>query len=104
LSVVEVERFVRDVHRLGKFTAFEADRRGFLGEYELTDSELEAVVGNDYGGLYAMGVHPMAVLFYSQDNKEPMASYLATIGAVGDRVDQFRTLFDGAKADQTTSG
>lgn len=40
----------------------------------------------------------MAVLFLSQDNREPMASYLAAIGAADERVDQLDSLFSKASS------
>jgi len=48
-------------------------------------------------------VHPMAVLFLSQDNREPMARYLAAIGAAEDRVDQLGSLFTRASSTQHPS-
>jgi len=37
---------------------FLADPMGYLAGYELTDAERQALVGRDYGALYAMGAHP----------------------------------------------
>jgi hypothetical protein len=102
MAIYEVERLVRDVHRLGKFPAFEADRSTFCDGYDLTAEEREALLTNDVGALYSMGVHPMAVLFFSQANGEPMASYLARIGADEQRVSQLRGLFSSARPDVAT--
>jgi hypothetical protein len=99
MAIYEVERLVRDVHRLGRFPAFDADRSSFCDSYDLTDQERAALLANDVGTLYSMGVHPMAVLFFSQANGEPMASYLARIGADEGRVSQFRGLFSSARSD-----
>jgi hypothetical protein len=41
---------------------------------------------------YRHGAHPMAVLFMSQDNREPIATYLAQIGAAEAGVDQLARL------------
>lgn len=93
MATHEVVRLVRDLHRAGRFAAFDADRHGFMDAYDLTPQERAALVGNDVATLYTMGVHPMAVLFFSQDNHMPMPDYLAAIGADADRVDQLRGLF-----------
>lgn len=104
MAIYEVERLVRDVHRLGLFPVFDADRASFCDGYDLTADERQALLTNDVGALYAMGVHPMAVLFFSQANGEPMASYLQRIGADQQRVDQLRGLFSSARTDGPSRG
>lgn len=37
---------------------FSADLPGILDEYDLTDPERDALVSQDYGALYRLGVHP----------------------------------------------
>lgn len=93
MATHEVVRLVRDLHRAGRFAAFDADRPGFMDAYDLTPEERAALAGNDIAALYAMGVHPMAVLFFSQDNHMPMPDYLEAIGADHARVDQLRGIF-----------
>lgn len=97
MSTHEVVRLVRDLHRGGRFGDFDKDRQGFLDAYDLTDGERAALVSNDVAALCAQGVHPMAVLFFSQDNHMPMADYLSAIGADAARVDQLRRLFGQGK-------
>ena len=97
MAIYEVERLVRDVHRLGRFAEFDADRPAFCDGYDLTAQEREALIANDVGALYEMGVHPMATLFFSQANGLPIASYLERIGADRQRVDELRGLFSAAR-------
>lgn len=96
MSTPELERLFRDLHRTPAFTRFDRDRAGFLANYGLEPHEIRAVIDNDYGTLYGLGVHPMAVLFFSQDNHAPMASYLAAIGAKDQRVHEVGELFSEA--------
>jgi len=115
MSTHEVVRLMRDLHRKGLFDEFDADRPAFLSRYQFTDDERSALVSNDLGALYAMGVHPMAVLFFSQDNHVTMPEYLSAIGANQERVDQLKGLFgegargaagivpSGTRADQSVS-
>lgn len=98
MATHEVVRLVRDLHRAGRFDAFDADRQGFMDGYDLTAEERAALAANDVAALYAMGVHPMAVLFFSQDNHMPMPDYLSAIGAEQSRVDQLRGLFGQGSA------
>lgn len=93
MSVHEVVRLIRDVHRLGRFDAFDRDREGFMAGYDLTEGERAALRVNDIAALYAMGVHPMAALFFGQDNKIPMPDYLEKVGASAERVAELRQLF-----------
>jgi hypothetical protein len=98
MAVYEVERLIRDVHRLGRFPEFDADRAAFCAGYDLTAAEQTAVIGGDVGSLYAMGVHPMATLFFGQASSMPMASYLEQIGAAPERVAELRGLFASAQS------
>lgn len=99
MSTHEIVRLVRDLHRTAQFASFDADRAAFMAGYQLTDDERAALAGNDVAALYAMGVHPMAVLFFSQDNQIPMPDYLEAIGADPARVAELRSLFgQGASA------
>lgn len=93
MATHEVVRLVRDLHRAGRFEDFDADRQRFMDAYDLTAEERAALATNDVAALYDMGVHPMAVLFFSQDNHMPMPDYLSAIGADQSRVDQLRGLF-----------
>jgi hypothetical protein len=93
MAAHEVVRLIRDLHRANRFAAFDADRQGFMDAYDLTAEERAALAGNDVAALYAMGVHPMAVLFFSQDNHMPMPDYLSAIGAAQSTVDELRRLF-----------
>lgn len=92
MSTTEVERCIWEVHRGGRREPFHSDRATFLERYALTDEERDALLSNDYGYLYRAGVHPMAVLFFSQINKTPMPQYLEAIGSSPDRVKQFSEL------------
>ena len=96
MSVTEIERFVRDRHRSKDTARLVALRVEMLNRYHLAPEEQQAILAKDYAWLYRHGVHPMAVLFLSQDNREPMATYLATIGAAEERVDQLGSLFSKA--------
>lgn len=92
MSRTEVERCVWEVHRGDHGDAFHTDRMAYLEGYDLTDEERQALLNNDYGALYASGVHPMAVLFFSQINQTPMPEYLRAIGSSEERVEQFSAL------------
>lgn len=92
MSKTEVERCIWEVHRGGHGDAFQTDRARFLEGYDLTDEERQALLNDDYGALYSSGVHPMAVLFFSQINRTPMPEYLRAIGSSDERVEQFTTL------------
>lgn len=98
MSINEVERLFRDRHRAAPGARSKDLGAALLDEYRLEPHERAAILAKDYGALYGLGVHPMAVLFFSQDNEEPMASYLAAIGTAPDRVDQLATLFTKASA------
>lgn len=88
----EVERCIWDVHRGGNRESFNDARESFLDRYELVPEERQALLENDYGALYRKGIHPMAVLFFSQINGTPMPEYLRAIGASDQRVQEFSTL------------
>lgn len=92
MSKQEVERCIWEVHRGGRGDAFHSEREAFLQGYDLTVEERRALLDNDYGGLYASGVHPMAVLFLSQINRTPMPEYLRAIGSAEERVAEFVAL------------
>jgi hypothetical protein len=92
MSSHEVVRVIRDIHRRRMFEVFDRDRRAFLGAYDLTEAEREALLTNDYKALYDAGAHPMSVLFFSQVNRVPMPEYLKIIGATADRVSEFGQL------------
>lgn len=98
MATHEVVRLIRDLHRAARFAEFDNDRQAFVTRYELTEAERTALVGNDVAALYDMGVHPMAVLFFSQDNHISMPDYLSAIGADQARVDQLRALFGAGAA------
>lgn len=93
MSSHEVVRAIRDLHRWESFAEFDEDRPGFLEKYKLTKAERAALLSNDVKALYEMGVHPMAVLFFGQDNHIAMPEYLARIGASEERVAQLKGLF-----------
>lgn len=92
MSTNEVERLIWDLHRKGHVDEFTADPAAFVSRYGVTDSEQQALIQRDYGQLYQLGVHPMAVLFFSQVNGTPMPAYLAAIGSPSERVEQFTRL------------
>ena len=96
MSVTEVERMIRDRHRSPDMIRLAPLELKSLSIYRLEAEERDAIIAKDYAWLYRSGVHPMAVLFLSQDNRVPMASYLAAIGAADERVDQLGTLFSKA--------
>lgn len=95
MSNPQVEQFIYDVFRNRRLTEFNAAPETFLDAYHLSGDERGALLGRDYGALYQMGVHPMAVLFYAQANKTPMPEYLRQIGAEAQRVAEFRGIFQG---------
>jgi hypothetical protein len=101
MSINEIERLFRDRHRATPAARSQDLGAALLDEYRLEPHERAVILDKDYGALYGLGVHPMAVLFFSQDNEEPMASYLAAIGAAQERVDQLATLFTKASVDST---
>lgn len=92
MSGHEVVRAIRDIQRKRLFDVFDRDRPAFLANYDLTEAERAAFLQNDYKAMYDAGCHPMAVLFFSQANKVPMAEYLRVIGASADRVEEFSKL------------
>lgn len=92
MSSHEVVRVIRDIQRQRLFDVFDQDRAAFLARYNLTEDEQAAFLENDYKALYDLGCHPMAVLFFSQANKVPMAQYLRAIGAPPERVREFEKL------------
>ncbi|OHV32785.1 MULTISPECIES: hypothetical protein [Pseudofrankia] len=96
MAVTEIERLIRDRHRSPDPVRLAPLRDKFLDGYRLEAEERAAILAKDYAWLHRHGVHPMAVLFLSQDNREPMASYLAAIGAGSERVDQLGSLFSKA--------
>lgn len=96
MSVTEIERLIRDRHRALDEVRLTPLKAETLLQYRLEPEEREAILAKNYAWLYRHGVHPMAVLFLSQDNREPMAKYLAAIGAAEERVDQLGSLFSRA--------
>lgn len=92
MSTTDVERVIWDLHRKGHAGEFSSAPAAFLSRYGLTDDERKALLERDYSRLYQMGVHPMAVLFFSQVNKTPMPVYLESIGSPPERVEQFTRL------------
>lgn len=98
MAVTEIERLIRDRHRSPDPLRLAPLQVESLDGYRLEAEEREAILTKDYAWLYLHGVHPMAVLFLSQDNREPMASYLAAIGAADERVNQLGSLFSKASS------
>jgi hypothetical protein len=98
MAVYEVERLIRDIHRFRRFSEFDRDRAAFCDGYDLSADERRALIDGDVRTLYAMGVHPMATLFYGQASGLPMASYLEQIGANPEKVAELRALFAAANA------
>lgn len=92
MSTIDVERVIWDLHRKGHADEYASDPAAFLARYPLAESEREALVSVDYGRLYQLGVHPMAVLFFSQVNRTPMPTYLEAIGSPPERVAEFKRL------------
>lgn len=103
MPVTDVERLIRDRHRSPDPVRLAPLQPGFLDNYRLDPEERDAILAKDYAWLSRHGVHPMAVLFLSQDNREPMATYLAAIGAAEERVDQLDSLFTQASSTQQGS-
>lgn len=92
MSTIDVERVIWELHRKGRAAEFSSAPAEFLSGFPLTDEERTALLERDYRRLYQMGVHPMAVLFFSQVNKTPMPAYLESIGSPPERVAQFTQL------------
>lgn len=88
----DVEALIHAIFRGGRGDRFRAAPQEVLAAFALTPEERRALLERDYGWLYAHGVHPMAVLFYSQFHRAPMAEYLRAIGAPAARVAEFQGL------------
>lgn len=92
MSTIDIERVIWDLHRKGRAGEFASAPDDVLAQYPLGADERKALLERDYRRLYQMGVHPMAVLFFSQVNKTPMPMYLEAIGSPPERVEQFKRL------------
>ena len=55
---------------------FEAEPESVLGEFELTDEELEAIRKPDIGLLYVLGVNGQLLMHFAAMHRYPWADYL----------------------------
>ena len=82
MSLYQVQKLLRDVNRdISNRERYMQDPKVFAGAYDLSAEEKAAILGLDYGALYAMGVHALILRPFSLLHKEPEPSYLAALRA-----------------------
>lgn len=103
MSKAGVEFAIWEMHRDGRGADFRDDAESYLdevsGRVDIGPEERDALLARDYRGLMERGIHPMAVLFFSQVNQLPMPFYLEAIGAAPERVDEFKRVFRAMHGD-----
>ena len=80
MSVYILQKMIRDVNRYpDRRAAFFASKEDFVGGYELTEDERDAVLTFDIGKLYALGVHGLILRPFTLLHKMPEPDYLVAI-------------------------
>ena len=66
MSLYYVQKLLYQLNRDERVRArFDKERDSLLDEYELTDEELDAIIGGDIGLLYVMGVNGQILMHYA---------------------------------------
>ena len=77
MSLYYVQKFLYELNRdAGLQGRYEADRGGVLEPYELTDEEIEALVGPDIGLLFNLGVNGQILMHFAALHEIEWADYL----------------------------
>lgn len=80
MSLYYVQKVLYQLNRdPGVRKRFEADRKGLLDEYELTDEERTALLEGDIGLLYVMGVNGQILMHYAALLGHPWDVYIQSM-------------------------
>jgi hypothetical protein len=80
MSQYEVSRFLFKYNRSPELrAAYSGDRATAFVGFTLTDEERAALMGPDFGALYAMDVHPLLLIYLSNNLDVPPKEYVAAI-------------------------
>ena len=77
MSLYSVQKFLFDINRTESLQqAYQADRRGVLAPYDLTDEEIDALVEPDIGLLFHLGVNGQILMHFAAFHQIAWADYL----------------------------
>lgn len=77
MSLYYVQKFLYELNRdPGLQDAYRSDRRGVLARWELTEQELEALIGPDIGLLFVLGVNGQILMHFAAFHHIAWADYL----------------------------
>ncbi len=77
MSLYYVQKFLYQLNRDERVQReYAADRRAALGDYELTDTEVEALVAPDIGLLFHLGVNGQILMHFAALHQIPWGDYL----------------------------
>ena len=80
MSAYQVAKFLYHFNRHGETRArFAADPDATLGEYDLSEDERAALVGQDFRKLYSFGIHPLLLTPFANYTGIPVPQYLEAI-------------------------
>jgi len=80
MSQYEVSRFLFQYNRRPEIrSAYAADRVSAFAEFDLTDEERNALAGPDFGALYEMDIHPLLLIYLSNNLQVPANVYVAAV-------------------------
>ncbi len=77
MSLYYVQKFLYNLNRDdGVQAQFRADPRAVLAEYDLTEEEIEALLGSDIGLLFHLGVNGQILMHFAAFEQIEWADYL----------------------------
>jgi hypothetical protein len=80
MSQYEVSRFLFQYNRNPEIRdAYGRDRVSAFPGFDFTEEEREALAGPDFGALYAMDIHPLLLIYLSNNLAVPPQQYVAAI-------------------------
>ncbi len=81
MSLYYVQKFLYQLNRDEALQEqYDADRRGVLTGYELTDEEVEALVAPDIGLLFHLGVNGQILMHFAALHQIEWTDYLQRMG------------------------
>lgn len=96
MSIYYVQKLIYELNRDPRTRGrFEDDREALLGEFELTDEELAALLKPDIGLLYVLGVNGQLLMHYAAMHQYPWDDY---IQAMKDGLDEYGPVREGLYA------
>jgi hypothetical protein len=80
MSQYEVSRFLFQYNRNRDMReAYAEDRVSAFEGFDFTKEERQALAGPDFGALYAMDIHPLLLIYLSNNLAVPPQEYVAAV-------------------------